>query len=70
MSKNETAVNNPIRVARQKQGWSQVKLAERAGISKYTVIRLEAGKNVPRRSTVMVLAIALGITPAELQPRR
>ncbi len=61
-----------LRDARRAAGLSQEELADRAGLSRMTVQKLEAGSIDPRVSTLMVLARALGLelalVPAELKP--
>ncbi|MFL5762112.1 MAG: helix-turn-helix domain-containing protein [Thermomicrobiales bacterium] len=44
---------------RQARGWSQVKLAQEAGLDPSTVSRFEAGSRAPERETVLKIADAL-----------
>jgi transcriptional regulator with XRE-family HTH domain len=44
---------------RQARGWSQVKLAQEAGLDPSTVSRFEAGSRAPERDTVLKIADAL-----------
>jgi transcriptional regulator with XRE-family HTH domain len=44
---------------RQARGWSQVKLAQQAGLDPSTVSRFEAGSRAPERDTVLKIADAL-----------
>jgi transcriptional regulator with XRE-family HTH domain len=44
---------------RQSRGWSQVKLAQIAGLDPSTVSRFEAGSRAPERDTVLKIADAL-----------
>jgi transcriptional regulator with XRE-family HTH domain len=60
---------HPVRAERLRQGLTQPQLAARAGLSRFTITRLETGKHQPTRAVKTVLAIALGVTPAELFPR-
>ena len=55
-----------LKVARRKSGLSQQRLAELAGVSKLTVIRIEAGKTNPRYRTLERLAIPLKVELDEL----
>ena len=52
---------------RKEKGWSQEKLAQKAGISYNTLIKIERGgiKN-PKIETVLKLEEALGVTTDEL----
>lgn len=58
---------NPIRVARERLGISQVYLSERAGIHPVTLCRLEAGKHKPHGATLRVLAEILGVDAEDLR---
>lgn len=49
-----------IREARTARSWSQSALAERAGVSRPTVARIEAGQYV-RMATLEAVAQALGL---------
>jgi transcriptional regulator with XRE-family HTH domain len=55
-----------LRRLRQEQFLSQAELAKRAGVSKLTVQRLEAGTTLPYAKTVRQLAEALSVPPADL----
>ena len=50
-----------LQEARRAAGLSQADLAERAGVSRMTVQKLEAGAIDPRVSTIVVLVRALGL---------
>ncbi|MGW3986931.1 helix-turn-helix transcriptional regulator [Streptomyces sp. NPDC004830] len=50
-----------IRVARKRRGWSQTDLAERAGVSRPTIARIEANRDVTT-TTVAKITQALGLT--------
>lgn len=52
-----------LSAARTAMGLSQDQLAEAAGISRATVIQLEAGEGDPRLSTLTGLAMALDVSP-------
>lgn len=51
---------------RLKKSWSQAELARRAETSQPYIARLELGKVDPQISTVRKLAVALGITVADM----
>jgi len=54
-------VGQRIREARDARGWSQGELAERCGLSRPTIARIEAGQHV-RMGTLEKVARALGLT--------
>jgi ribosome-binding protein aMBF1 (putative translation factor) len=54
--------------ARVARGWSQERLAARAGISVRTVLRIEKGEAQPASATMTVLCAALGIEREVLWP--
>jgi len=64
-----------LRQLRQEAYLTQSELAEKAGLAKATITRLEASEYVPLVKTVRALATALGVepralaTPDELVPR-
>lgn len=59
---------HPLKAARIAADLSRVDLATLAGgISPETVAKIERRDSVPRRSTLIVLAIALDIPPSELE---
>ncbi len=51
-----------VRAARERRGWTQGHLAERAGTSRQTIGALEAGRHLPRVDVALGLARALGTT--------
>ena len=55
-----------LKTARRERGLSLRRLAELAGVSKLTVIRIESGKTNPRHETLEKLAVALEIELHEL----
>lgn len=55
-----------IRTLRQKRGWTQVYLAEHAGLGSVYISQLEHGKKEPGLRTVEILAISFDMTPAQL----
>lgn len=54
-------VGQRIREARDARGWSQGELAERCGLSRPTIARIEAGQHV-RMGTLETVARALELT--------
>ncbi|WP_199055051.1 helix-turn-helix domain-containing protein [Aquitalea sp. ASV15] len=59
-------VSANLRQARQQQGYSQERLAERAGISRRMLVNIEAGESNASIATVDKLASALGLSFAEV----
>ena len=51
---------------RRRRGLTQEQLAERAGLSRDTVHKLEGGKRFPRLATVLDLADTLAVDPCAL----
>ena len=59
-----------IKELRKKSGWSQQKLAEKAGVSYNTVAKIEQGAaTMPTIQTMIKIADAFGITLDELVGR-
>ena len=58
-----------LRKARERQNWTQAMLAERAGVSRVQIARIEAGiaGKRPMPATVESLAQALGVRVAWLR---
>lgn len=52
-----------LRASREQQIWSQADLARESGLSKTTIVQLEADRDKARPSTIRKLATALGVTP-------
>lgn len=50
---------------RIKRGWTQTELARRSGVRLETISRLEAGKHVARRETILKLDRALAQTASK-----
>jgi len=60
-----------IKELRKKSGWSQQKLAEKAGVSYNTVTKIEQGvATMPTIQTMIKIADAFGISLDELVGRR
>lgn len=58
-----------VKTLRERVGWTQTDLASRAGCSLSTIQKLEAGEHVARRSTVRLVAEALGLTLDALETK-
>lgn len=66
-SNNEDKLNNRIRRLRFDHGeMTQQELAERAGVTRQTIIALEAGKYVPSLLLAFRLAAAFGVKVEEV----
>jgi len=55
-----------LREVRHRLAYSQEELAEKSGVARSTIIKLEAGRQA-WPATVRKLAAALGVKPADLQ---
>jgi transcriptional regulator with XRE-family HTH domain len=55
-----------LRYLRERAALTQKELGDRAGLTRISVMRLEAGERSPRPGTVRKLARALRVKPAEL----
>ena len=55
-----------IKAARKKRGWSQEELAQKAGLSRTYLARLETARQDPTLSTLEKLAKALRVNVAKL----
>jgi transcriptional regulator with XRE-family HTH domain len=55
-----------LTTARLNRGWSIQQLADRSGVQRQTISRLEHGRTWPRANTLWKLSQALGVQPAEL----
>lgn len=53
----------PLITARKDAGLTQAELADRAGLSRMTVQKMESGTLDPRLSTLLEMARALGLEP-------
>ena len=54
-------VGREIARQRRRQGWTQSDLADKAGISRVTLTRIERGQHAPRMSTLLALLGHLGM---------
>jgi transcriptional regulator with XRE-family HTH domain len=60
-----------LRAIRERKALSQQELADRAGVSRVAIVRIENGASEPYPSTVRKLAAALNVEPHELmEPER
>ena len=57
-----------VRRLRSARYLSQAELATKAGVSRATIARIEAGEIIPYPRTVRKLAEARGVAPTELVP--
>ncbi len=55
-----------LRAVRESRFLTQGELAERSGVSRQTINRIEQGEIEPRFKTIRALAAALGVEPREL----
>ena len=62
-------IGDRLRSARERKVWSQSELAERSGVAKVTITRIESGWSGkrPYPKTLRRLAEALGVDPAWLR---
>ena len=60
-------INAPLRTARQAQGLSLSRLASKAGVTKLTIVNIEAGRTLPRMETLQKIAHAMGVSVEEIQ---
>lgn len=69
MEPQASQIGRTLTAARRAAGLSKLALAARAGVSRKTITRLEAGAFAPRMATAVALTQALGYTdPALLFP--
>lgn len=55
-----------IKQYRERRGWTQAELAERAGLPQSSIASYELGKSEPRVSAVLMIAEALGVRFSDL----
>ena len=55
-----------LRAWRERKALSQRDLAQLAGVSQFSISKIETGNQKPRPSTLRKLAAALGLTPEQL----
>jgi len=64
--KEATKVASRLLTHRTDKGWSQQELADRAGIDRKTVNRIENGHFSPSMETFFMLCRAMRVTPTQL----
>jgi transcriptional regulator with XRE-family HTH domain len=62
-------IGERVKAERVRRFWTQDKLAERAGISQKALSKIENNEVEPRFSTILKLAEALEVEPADLADR-
>ena len=62
-------IGQRISILRKATGWSQIQLAERAGLQPSHISRIEAGKYAVTFETVQAIAEALGMTVDIIDPK-
>lgn len=55
-----------VRTARVRKGWTREHLAVAIGYSAQSVMNWELGKSSPQPDTIIMIADALGVEPADL----
>lgn len=55
-----------LKAARTSKGWTQPQLEEKAGVSKPSIARYEAGRRAPPLTEALLLASALGFSLDDL----
>ena len=64
--REDRAVGETLRTAREKAGLTQTQLGKRTGLDQAVVSRLETGRNRPRIDTLRRIAQGLGLSVSEL----
>jgi len=64
--KGDTAMKIRLREVRERKLMTQDELAERTGVTKTTISRIENDRQAARIPTVRKLAAGLGVDPSEL----
>ena len=65
ITKNKQSLENiseSVRTHRTNKGWSQLELANRAGLDRKTVNRVENGRYAPSVETLLLVGDALGVS--------
>jgi len=58
---SQAALGQAVLAARKNKGWTQTDLAEKAGLSRFSLVTLEQGKSNPSWDTVLRLVNVLGM---------
>lgn len=61
LARTPAQIGNVIRRVRKKQGWSQSKLGEMAGLRQETISLIETGHPAARLDTILSILAALGM---------
>jgi transcriptional regulator with XRE-family HTH domain len=64
-----TQFGSRLRTIRERKGFSQESLAERAGVDRKLIYRTELGQTSPRLDAVVQIAESLGVQPSSLMPK-
>lgn len=60
------AIGQRVLAKRERCGWTQQDLADRSGIARANIARLEAGKHAPKLDTLRRIALALTLEVSDL----
>lgn len=66
MGNAQEIISNRVKEERTRRGWSQSGLAERAGVDRKTVNRLENQQHYPNWDSLNAIATALGMPMRDL----
>ncbi len=55
-----------VLAARERRGWTRQDLADRSGIARVNIARLEAGKHAPKLDTLRRITLALDLEVSDL----
>lgn len=62
----QNSLGKNLKFLREKRGYTQTKLADKAGIAQSIISDIESGNRNPRTDTIIKLSKALGVTLSEL----
>ena len=66
ITKSGEVISESVRICRLDNGWSQLELADRAGLDRKTVNRIENGRFQPSVETLLAVSEALGVSVTQL----